>query len=290
MIYLAESGSTKTDAVLLTDSGEEILRFNHIGLNPYFYSPKMISEELHKIPELKDRICDITQVYFYAAGSSSEVLANRLREGLAAVFTAAEIHVDHDLMACAYATYTGEPAISCILGTGSNSVFFDGKNIEHSNSGMGFILGDEGSASYIGKRLLRGYFYKKMPEEFRKKFARQYRLDKDEVVRRVYQEDHTNVYLADFAPFASQNIGHPFFWEIVFTGFKEFLENHVLCFDQAREVPVHFVGSIAWHFRDILRNVMEHMDLKSGQIIQKPLDHLIDYHKKYIFTLSSSNI
>lgn len=290
MIYLAESGSTKTDAVLLNDSGEEVLRFNHIGLNPYFYNAEMISNELRKIPELSENACEITQVYFYAAGSSSEMLSKRLIDGLAAVFKQAEIHVDHDLMACAYSTYSGEPGISCILGTGSNSVYFDGKDIEKSNSGMGFILGDEGSASYIGKRLLRGYFYNKMPEEYRKKFARQYRLEKDEVIKRVYQEEHANVYLAGFAPFASENIGHPFFWEIVFTGFKEFLENHVLCFNQARSVPVHFVGSIAWYFRDILRNVLEHMDLKAGQIIQKPLDHLIDYHKKYIFTLSSSNI
>ncbi len=154
---------------------------------------------------------------------------------------------------------------------------------------MGFILGDEGAASYIGKRLLRGFFYQRMPEEYRQKFARQYKLDKDEVTRKVYQEEHANVYLAGLAPFASENISHPFFWEIVFSGFKEFLENHVLCFDNARNVPIHFVGSIAWYFRDILKNVMDHMDLKPGQIVQKPLDNLIEYHKEYIFSLSSSN-
>jgi N-acetylglucosamine kinase-like BadF-type ATPase len=290
MIYLAESGSTKTDAVLLSDSGEEVLRFGHIGLNPYFYDADMISAELKKVPQLTDRVHEINQVYFYAAGSSSEFLANRLKEGLARVFKDAEVQVDHDLMACAYATYSGEPGISCILGTGSNSIYFDGTHTEHSNSGMGFILGDEGSASYIGKRLLRGYFYQRMPEEFRPKFARQYRLDKDYVIKRVYQEEHANVFLASFAPFASENIGHPFFWEIVFSGFKEFLENHVLCFPQARRVPVHFVGSIAWYFSEILRNVMDHLDLKPGQIVQKPLDKLIEYHRKYIFTLSSSNI
>lgn len=289
MIYLAESGSTKTDAVLLDDSGEVVLRFNHIGLNPYFYDAEMISAEIRKIPELKTHYKDITRVFFYAAGSSSEFLAHRLKQGLAAVFERAEIKVDHDLMACAYATYTGEPAISCILGTGSNSVYFDGKNIKNSNSGMGFILGDEGAASYLGKRLLRGYFYKRMPEEFRNKFAVQYHLDKDEVIRKVYQEEHANVYLASFAPFASENIHHPFFWEIVFTAFKEFLEFHVLYFENARVVPVHFVGSIAWHFRDILENVMDHMDLQLGQIVQKPLDKLIEYHREYIFTLSSSN-
>ena len=290
MIYLAESGSTKTDAVLLSDSGEELERFPHIGLNPYFYDSDMISAELRKVPQLMENACQINQVYFYAAGSSSEFLANRLREGLSSVFEKAEVHVDHDLMACAYATYSGEPGISCILGTGSNSVYFDGKEIAHSNSGMGFILGDEGSASYIGKRLLRGYFYKRMPEEFRENFARQYRLDKDHVIKKVYQEEHANVYLASFAPFASENIRHPFFWEIVFSGFKEFLENHVLCFPQAREVPVHFVGSIAWYFSEILGNVMDHMDLKPGSIVQKPLDKLIEYHRKYIFTLTSSKI
>ncbi len=290
MIYLAESGSTKTDAVLLDDAGEVIQRFNHIGLNPYFYSAEMINAEIRKIPEIKEHYDSIKQVYFYASGSSSEFLACRLKQGLSAVFQKAQIHVDHDLVACSYATYTGEPAISCILGTGSNSVYFDGQNFSNSNSGMGFILGDEGAASYIGKRLLRGYFYRRMPEEYRGKFKAQYNLEKDEVTRRVYQEEHANVYLASFAPFASENIAHPYFWEIVFSGFMEFLENHVLCFDNARQVPIHFVGSIAWYFQDILKEVMGHMDLKPGQIIQKPLDNLIEYHRKYIFSLSSSNI
>ena len=290
MIYIAESGSTKTDAVLLDEKGNILLRFDHIGLNPYFYDAEMISEELRKVPELASHLTEITRVFFYASGASSDFLSLRLTKGLEGVFPQAEIHVGHDLMACAYATYTGDAAISCILGTGSNSVYFDGTNFKNSNAGMGFILGDEGAASYIGKRLLRGYFYKNMPEKHREKFEKQFSIKKDEVTKKVYQEEHANVYLAGFSVFASENIDHPFFWEIVFSGFREFLEKHVLCFENAREVPIHFVGSIAWYFKDILLNVLDHMNLTAGQIIQKPLDNLVEYHRKYILSMDTIKI
>lgn len=283
MIYLAESGSTKTDAVLLDDTGNEVLRFHHKGLNPYFYTSEMIHAELDRVPEIVEYAPKVTQVFFYAAGSSSPPLAQRLQDGLSKVFGNAEVHVDHDLVACAYATYNGEPGISCILGTGSNSVFFDGTSLKPGKSGLGFILGDEGSAGHIGKKLVRGFFYEKMPKNLREDFENDYSLKRDEVISNVYQSSHANVYLANFAPFASKHIEDPYIWKIVFSGFKEFIENNVLHFKESETAPIHFVGSIAWHFQDILREVLDLMNLRCGNIVQKPLDSLINYHQKYIF-------
>ncbi|MGB0176518.1 MAG: BadF/BadG/BcrA/BcrD ATPase family protein [Owenweeksia sp.] len=283
MIYLAESGSTKTDAVILNPDGSEVCRVNTMGFNPYFHTSESIGKEMAKVNTIRKYGTDITQVYFYGSGCSSDKLCTVVSKGLAMVFPNAKIVVDHDLKACAFATYTGQPAISCILGTGSNSVYFDGKDIETLDSGLGFILGDEGSASHIGKKLITSYFYRTMPDKLRVKFKEQYNLDKDYVVKKVYQNDHANVFLAGFAPFANSHIDNPFCWEAVFSSFRDFVEFHVLGFPQAREVPVHFVGSVGYHFKDILNDVLLYFDLNAGNIIQKPLEGLIRYHKEHVF-------
>ncbi len=283
MIYLAESGSTKTDAVILKDDGGEVCRVNSMGFNPYFHSSELIGSELKKIDTLRDYASQITQVYFYGSGCSSPKLCEVVRKGLQMVFPNVEsIDVDHDLRACAYATYSGEPAISCILGTGSNSVYFDGEKASGCQSGLGFILGDEGSASYIGKKLLTSYFYRKMPESYRTVFEKTYSISRDQVVKMVYQNDFANVYLASFAPFASRNVHHDFFKNLVRDGFRDFVEYHVICFPQSHKVPVHFVGSIAYHFQDILKEVCDDFGIELGQVIQKPLEGLISYHRNYI--------
>lgn len=287
MIYLAESGSTKTDAAILDDSGNEVTRVQHMGFNPYFHSSEFISRELSKIPEVKQYADQISQVYFYGAGCSSPSLNQIVIDGLQPVFPDAEVHVDHDLKAAAYATYSGEPAVTCILGTGSNSVYFDGTDVQPSNSGLGFILGDEGSASDIGKKLITAYYYKTMPAEFRKEFEQAYNVAKDHVVRKVYQEDHANIYLAGFAPFASKHREHPFFYEMIFNVFKTFLQYHVLCFENARQVPVNFVGSVAFHLSDLLKDVLHLLDLKMGHVVQKPLEGLINYHRNYVLSSTS---
>lgn len=284
MIYLAESGSTKTDGVFLNDDGSEVTRVKTMGFNPYFHSSELITKEMQKLPEVQQYAPEVKQVFFYGAGCSAPHLNKIVEKGLQGCFPHAEVKVDHDLLASAYASYSGEPAITCILGTGSNSVYFDGKEIYEEVPSLAFILGDEGSASYIGKKLISSYFYKQMPREAAAEFEKKYQLSKDEVIDRVYRQPNPNVYLAGFAPFAHAHIKHPFFWETVFSGFKLFLEIHVLCYEQARQVPVHFVGSIAHHFSDILENAMEHLDLRTGNIIQKPVDQLIEYHRKHIFS------
>lgn len=278
MILIAESGSTKCDAVFLDQSGKEISRFRMMGFNPYFHQSSFITEQALLVEEIAKYRIETSHVFFYGAGCSSPSLNQIISKGLGPVFPSAKILVDHDLKACAYATYNGEPSISCILGTGSNSVYFDGENISEEVPALAFILGDEGSASYIGKKLISSFLYKKMPSDLAEDFYASYGLDKDTVIDKVYAKPHANVFLGSLSPFAHKHIKNPFVRNIVADGFQQFLETHVLCYPNAAEVEVNFVGSIAYHFQDILEELMADLNLKLGRIIRRPLDGLINYH------------
>lgn len=286
MILIAESGSTKCDAVFLDLSGKEVSRFRMMGFNPYFHTSSFISEHALLVEEIAKYRLETTHVFFYGAGCSSPRLNSIIAKGLAPVFPSAKVLVDHDLKACAYATYNGNDAISCILGTGSNSVYFDGNKISEEVPALAFILGDEGSASFIGKKLIASFLYKKMPKDLAEDFYNTYQLDKDTVIDKVYTKPNANVFLGSLSPFAHKHIKDPFVYSIVSDGFRLFLETHVLCFPNAQNVEVNFVGSIAYHFQDVLKSLMEEMNLKLGRIIRRPLDGLINYH---LTQLSNSN-
>lgn len=282
MIFIAESGSTKCDAVFVKEDGSEVTRINTMGFNPFFHTSAFIQQELSTVAEINTYGSEVTRVFFYGAGCSSPALNKIVAKGLEKAFPNADILVDHDLKSCAYATYGGNPAISCILGTGSNSVYYDGKTISEEVPALAYILGDEGSASYLGKKLLAAYLYKHLPQVIHDDFADTYNLSKDEILDSVYTKPNANVFLAGFAPFYSKHIDHPFMWEIVFTGFRNFLQTHALCYPNAREVELNFVGSIAYYFKDVLEAAVNHLDLRMGNIVQKPLDGLIKYHLEYI--------
>jgi N-acetylglucosamine kinase-like BadF-type ATPase len=161
-------------------------------------------------------------------------------------------------------------------------VYFDGNDISEKVPALAFILGDEGSASNIGKKLVASYLYKKMPEAARIDFYKTYGLDKDAIIDHVYTKPHANVFLASLAPFAKKHIEDPFFFNLVREGFLSFLEIHVQCFPESKNVPVHFVGSVAYHFREVLACAMDELKLKMGRMIQKPLDGLLGYHIQHL--------
>lgn len=278
MIYIAESGSTKCDAVFLEENGTEVSRIRTIGFNPYFHSAEFIDRELQKVKEIQKWGSKVTKAFFYGAGCSSKELNQKVVQGLSKHFPHAEIQVDHDLMASAYATYTGEPAISCILGTGSNTVYFDGKEITKGISGLGYILGDEGSASYIGKKLIASYLYETMPPKFRENFETTFKITREEIRQHVYEKPHANVFIGSFSPFAYKHLCHPFFYDLVYEGFHSFVETQVLYFEEAKNVPIHFVGSIAHHFQDVLEKVISDLNLKMGQVVRRPIDGLVQYY------------
>lgn len=281
MILIVDSGSTKADWRLINQLGENLKDFSTMGFNPYFHSSDLVETELRKSANVMEIASFVEHVFFYGAGCSSVTLDAIIQEGLSRVFTNANVLVGHDLEACAFATYYGEPEISCILGTGSNSCYFDGVEVTEAVPSLAYILGDEGSGSYFGKRLLQDYFYKLLPEDMAEAFHSEFNLTDKDIVRKVYNEPNANVYLASFMKFIGKFKDHPHVENWMVDGFRHFLEIHVKCYSNWADVKVNFIGSVAFHFRKYLEMACETENVILGDIIKKPIDNLVRYHIEY---------
>ena len=277
MIAVAESGSTKCDW-LLTENGEILAETHTKGFNPFFHSVEFIAEELAANPVLMAHAAQITKVHFYGAGCSSEERNEIVMRGLLKAFPHAACTVGHDLHAAAYATYTGEPGIVCILGTGSNSCYYDGHEITEVVPALGHMLGDEGSGSWFGRKLLSSFLYHRLPADIEAAFIKEYNLNKEEIFRRVYNMPGANVFMASFMRFLSGFKNHPWVEQMIEEGFHHFAEIHIACYPNYREVPVHFVGSVAYHFKHVLERTAAQMGFRIGVIDAKPAYSLLRYH------------
>lgn len=284
MIAIADSGSTKTDWVILDENHDESFRTNTIGFNPYHIEAETIEAEMFKNEELKAIADKITNVYFYGAGCSADFLKQIVKNGFVNFYTNAEILVDHDLLAACYAVYRDTPAIVCILGTGSNACYFDGKTLKEATPSLAYILGDEGSGNHMGKKLLHAYFSKKMPKYLADKFHETYNLTISDLNVNVYQKKLANAYLASFSKFVHEYKDEPFMHNLVYDSMKEFFENQVLPNPEARFSEVNFIGSVAHYYEDIIRSAAAEFHLEVGQIVRKPIDNIVEYHKKYILS------
>ena len=282
MLLVADSGSTKADWILVDDNRKEISRFSTMGFNPFFHDSQIVEGALSDNDEAR-KIADVPErVYFYGAGCSSPVRAQKIAEGLEAFFSNSEVLVNHDLVAAAYATSGGEECIPCILGTGSNSCYFDGEFVIDDIPALGYILGDEGSGSYYGKKLLTSFLYKRLPKRIESELRERYKLTKESIFENIYMKPNANVYLASFAKFLSDNRDDLYVEELIGEGMLEFLAIHVCRFENYRQVPVHFVGSIAFFFEDILRSVAKRRFIEVGSILKQPVYNLVDYHLKQL--------
>jgi len=279
MILIADGGSTKCDWVLLDSSGEVILKTRTKGLNPAVF-PK---EELLKRIESNTKLASIYKkasvVDFFGAGCSTRTPISLLNDVLSQLFVSAKISIKEDMLAAVFAVTT-EPGIVCILGTGSNSCYFDRNEIHSNIPSLGYILMDEASGNYFGKRLIRDYYYKKMPSELAIKFEKQFNLDADIIKTNIYKKPNPNAYLASFAEFIfnTQDVD-AYFYNLLQNGISKFIKNHVLCYENANEVPIHFVGSIAYYSETLIKECLNNHGLKFGSIVQKPIDGLIAYYK-----------
>jgi N-acetylglucosamine kinase-like BadF-type ATPase len=285
-ILIADSGSTKCDWLAITEHGQELGEFHSMGFNPFFHDSDLVEREMRANSQAMEMADSVDKVYFYGAGSSSPELCEVIAEGLRRVFGNAEVHVGHDLDGAAYSTYTGEPAVTCILGTGSNSCMFDGECVSEEVPALAYILGDEGSGSWFGKKLLAAFLYHKLPEEIHDDFVEQCGLGKQAILKRVYQEPDANVFLASFMTFLGRHKSHPFVEAWLDEGFKAFLDAHVACFQGAASMPIHFVGSVAYHFQDALKRACSDRGYRPGNIIKKPIDGLAQYHVQFILQQS----
>jgi glucosamine kinase len=282
MYIIVDSGSTKSDWVVLSNETKQY--YSTMGFNPYFHKSDTIIKAILQVEGLSKLKDEVNFIYYYGAGCSSPELNAVIEHALRAIFTKAVIVVDHDLTACALATYENKPAISCIIGTGSNSCYFDGKTITEEVPALGYILGDEGSGSYFGKQLLASFLYKKLPKNIEDDLINEYELTKDKIIENVYMKPDANVYIASFVKFISRHDQEPFFKEMMYEGFKKFMEIHVCCYGNYREVKTNFIGSIAFIFRNELERAASELGISIGKIIQKPIEGLIDYHKKHLIT------
>ncbi len=283
MILIADSGSTKCDWALVDEKGKRIDNFNTMGLNPYFHNEDIVEKALKESASITAIADSVKHVFFYGAGSSTVELCAQMQRGLKRIFKQAAILVDHDLLGAAMSTYDGRPGITCILGTGSNSCFFDGQNIYEEVPSLAYILGDESSGSWYGKILLQEYFYKKLPEDLRADFIETYKPDKDAIIKRIYQEPNANVYLASFMKFLGDHHEHPHVRQWIYHGMKHFSSIHIQCFSNFDQVPVHFIGSVGHIFQDILQRVAQEDGWQLGTVIRRPLDGLVEYHVHYKF-------
>ncbi|MFT3917837.1 BadF/BadG/BcrA/BcrD ATPase family protein [Cloacibacterium sp.] len=283
MIAIVDGGSTKCDWVILENTGKVSQKTESVGFNPNIISADLIPQEIEKNPHLFLIKNQLDYVYFYGSGCGTAENALLVETQLQKVFPYAKVTVKEDLTAAAYAAYKGKPAIVCILGTGSNSCYFDGKSVRRDLPSLGFLIGDEGSGSAIGKHLVRRFFMKKLPQDLHQEFVETYHLTIDDAIKNMYHNPRANAYLAEFNKFVIQRKQHPYFQNMVFDEMKNFFEYQVLPYEEAREAEINFIGSIAYYYEDVLRAAAAELNLTVGHIVQKPIESLVEFHKKYIF-------
>ena len=283
MIAIVDGGSTKCDWVILENSGKISQKTESIGFNPNIINADLIPQEIEKNPQLFLIKNQLDYIYFYGSGCGTVENALLVETQLQKVFPYAKVTVKEDLTAAAYAAYNGKPAIVCILGTGSNSCYFDGESIRRDLPSLGFLIGDEGSGSALGKHLVRRFFMKKLPQDLHQEFVETYHLTIEDAIKNMYHNPRANAYLAEFNKFVVQRKQHPYFQNMVFDEMKNFFEYQVLPYEEAREAEINFIGSIAYYYEDILRAAAAELNLTVGHIVQKPIESLVEYHKKNIF-------
>lgn len=273
MLLVADSGSSKADWIL-TISENQSISFRTAGINPFFFSEKEIIKIFNETPEIQDYTDKVTEIYFFGAGCSSPDRREIISNALSKIFKNAFVSVDIDLVACIYATTGTSKGLCCILGTGSNISYFDGEKIQVSKHGLGYILGDEGSGTYFGRKLITGFLYGTMPQDLAEKFYSKYTIDKESIIKKVYQEPAPNFYLASFAPFMSENLEHPYVIDLLEKGFNEFIETNIKSYPDYKLHTCHFVGSIAFHFSSVLKRLCEEKGIKVGKILKHPIEEL----------------
>jgi N-acetylglucosamine kinase-like BadF-type ATPase len=274
MWLIIDAGSTKMEWILL--DGETVKnRFTTEGFNPNYSDRQNLVETCHgaSLPD------GIQSIHYYGTGCGNEQNCNLINEVFQNRFPNAEIHVTHDLMAVCHAVLGYEKGIACILGTGSNSCLYDGKDIIEKAVSLGYLVGDEGSGMHIGREVVRAYFYGFMPEDLRQQFDAEYHLVLKDFIQNLYHCGQPSKYLATFSKFAGGHQAHPFIKQLVKGCFKTFVEAFVLRYSKCKSLKISFIGSVAFHFKDILKETLTDYGLTLGEIMPSPAEGLIKYYQ-----------
>ena len=263
MILIADCGSTKINWCLL-NGNEKVAQIFTTGMNALLMTEEEMTARIKD--ELMPHLANykIDEIYYYGAGIISDGIKQQVVNALKAnISTAAKIEVDSDLLAAARALCQRKPGIACIIGTGSNSCYYDGEKVGDNVSPLGYILGDEGSGAVLGKLLVGDVLKKQLPEHICQKFLDEYKLDRTKIIEAVYRKPAANRFLAQFAPFLEHNINEP--------SIRARYKNY-------QELPCNFVGSIALKQKETLMQAASELGITIGRIIQDPMEGLVKYH------------
>jgi glucosamine kinase len=274
---IADSGATKAEWCLLK-SGKRKTIFTQ-GISPYFLNSEQIGELLQKalVPKLKNEKID--EVYYYGTGCADPANAKIIKDAIKRIFTKAHIEVTHDLMAAARSSCGKNKGMVANLGTGSFCCFYNGKTITRQSPGIGYILGDEGSGAYLGKKVIQYFLYDTFDEDLQARFNAKYNTDRANILDNVYKKPFANRYLASFALFLAENRGHFMIENIIEDGLNDFFFTHLCKYREIWTHPVNFVGSIAFGFKDVLQQLCNSYEFELGTVIKNPMEGLAAYHR-----------
>jgi len=275
---IVESGSTKTDWILLTGDKMSFHKTTP-GLNASYMNLDKLVQNIHDydLGLLDEKGMDI---YYYGAGCSGETRTRKMKSALSKSFlNAHEIYVFNDIVAAAHAALGNEKGLIAILGTGANIGYFNGKDVEQQYTSGGYLLSDEGSGNHMGKMLLRSILFKRIPENLLAKFNDEYSLSPDDFIVELYQSESPNQYLASFVPFLKKHEKVPFITEMIMGCLRDFFDLHVLKYKNEHDLPLSFVGSVAFHFQSLISEIAVEKGVEMGKIVSAPLDRLLDYHR-----------
>jgi len=282
MILIVDSGSTKTDWIGVNEKGDVAFETQTLGLNPQVLDSNIIKERIVNNYDVYRFRKQVDKLYFYGAGCGTKpprVLINKVFEET--FINATEISVKEDTYAAIYSTTNiGEKSIVCIIGTGSNCTYFDGSKVHQKVTSLGYILMDDASGNYFGRQLLRDFYFNRIPEKISKKFESEFDLKADTIKDKLYKQPNPNTYLATFAKFLINNNDSEYAQSLIRKGFELFIERQILQFPDAKEVLIHFTGSISFYLREELESCLTKYNLKAGNIIRRPIEGLLNYHKE----------
>ena len=274
---IADSGATKCQWTIVQQNKKKTI--TTIGISPYFLNTQEIIQIIQKAFDKKVDYDTIQNIYFYGTGLTNQSNVLILKKALKTLFKKANLDIQTDLMAIARAACMNEKGVACILGTGSNAGFYNGKKIMKNSPRLGYVLGDEGSGAYLGKKVLQYYLYKTFDEDLMNAFEQKYQTDKSSILNKVYKEPLANRYIAQFTEFLVENRGHYMIENIIEDGLNDFFFTHLNKLNESWLYPIHFTGSVAYAFRDVIKQLALVYEMELGKITKSPMEGLIAYHK-----------
>lgn len=275
---IADAGSTTVEWSLISSEGNVVKSMSTVGINALLADADTINSTFNEVKDSLPHDFAIDEIHYYGAGCATDLICNKIRESLQSSWKEADSHVSSDLLGAARALFGSAKGIACILGTGSNSCFYDGDKIMAQIPSLGFVLGDEGSGAALGKRLISDAFKEQLPENIREAFLEEYRLTLPEILDKVYKTPAPNRFLASFVPFLHKNLWNPYIFSLVLKELTKFVKRNVAMYKGAHSVDVCFTGSVAFNFERVLREAVASQGYRVSKISKSPMEGLIAFH------------